>query len=48
MTARATFRALMAVRKSHRRGSLDHEYLTRSARKMVWLMRGVPTEEWAE
>lgn len=46
MTTRATFLAIMAARRSHPRGSADHAYLTRSARKMVWLMREVPTEQW--
>ena len=48
MTTRATFIAIMAVRKSHRRGSADHEYLTRAARKLVWIIRDIPTTEWTE
>ena len=48
MSTRATFIAIMAVRKSHRRGSADHEYLTRAARKLVWIIRDIPTTEWTE
>ena len=48
MGTRATFIAIMAARKSHQRGTVDHEYLTRSARKLVWLMRGRPVSEWTQ
>lgn len=48
MTTRDFFLALMAERRRWPRGTADHEYRTRAARKLVWLMRGVPTEEWAE
>lgn len=46
MTSRQLFMETMAERRRFKRGSLDHEYLTRAARKYVWLMRGVPTNEW--
>ena len=48
MTTRAIFLALMAERRNWPRGSIDHEYRTRAARKLVWIMRGVPTTEWTE
>lgn len=41
------FRKTMAERRQHPRGSLDHQYLTRTARKMVWLMWGIPANEWS-
>ena len=46
MTTRATFLAIMAVRRGFPPGSADHGYLSRSARKMVWLMRGIPVDQW--
>lgn len=48
MTTRTIFRALMAERRSYLRGTPDHEYRTRAARKIVWIMRGVPATEWRE
>ena len=48
MTTRAAFLALMAERRNWPRGSADHDYRTRAARKLVWIMRGVPTTEWTE
>jgi hypothetical protein len=38
----------MAERRAFRPGSADHDYRTRAARKLVWLMRGVPTSEWSQ
>lgn len=46
MNTRTIFRALMAERRTHPRGTPDHEYRTRAARKLLWAMRGVPTTEW--
>lgn len=48
MTAAAVFRALMAERRQFQRGTPDHNYRTRAARTLVWLMRGVPASEWTE
>ena len=42
------FRKLMCDRRAHPRGSPDHEYRTRAARKLVWLMRGKPVSEWVK
>ena len=42
------FHRLMRERRSFAAGSPDHDYRTRAARKMVWLMRGVPAGEWAK
>ena len=47
-SAAATFRGTMTERRKHRRNSLDWHYLTRAARKCVWIMLGVPTSEWTE
>lgn len=46
MTTRQHFRSLMAERRMFPRGSADHAYRTRAGRKLVWLMRGVPTDRW--
>ena len=46
MTARDYFLAMMTARRRVERGSLDYEWMTRAARKYLWLMRGVPTMEW--
>ena len=48
METREYFRSIMAERRQHRAGTLDHEYRTRAARKLAWLMRGVPVAEWVE
>jgi len=48
MTTADFFRATMAERRKHARGTSDHDYLTRTARKYVWIMRGIPTKEWTE
>ena len=48
MTTRATFRALMAERREWPRGTDDLEYRTRAARKLVWILRGVPSSEWPQ
>jgi len=48
MTTRAIFLALMAERRNWPRGYMDHEYRTRAARKLVWIIRGVPASEWTE
>ena len=48
MTTKATFLAIMAVRRGYKPGSADHDYLSRSARKMVWLMRKVPVDKWLQ
>lgn len=42
------FRRLMRERRGHVIGSAEHEWRTRAARKYVWLMRGVPTNQWSE
>ena len=45
---RDAFRRAMAERRAYRRGTMDHDHLSRSARKFVWLMRGKPSNEWSE
>lgn len=47
MTTRARFLATMAERRRFKRGTLDHDYLTRTARQLAWLARGVPVNEWS-
>ena len=48
MTTREHFRALMAERRNWPRGSADHEYRSRAARKLLNLIRGVPVDQWRE
>ncbi len=45
MTTRQVFRAIMAQRREAE-SRATREYLTRAARKMVWIMRGVPVDQW--
>ena len=40
------FRQVMHERRSFAAGTPDHDYRTRTARQLVWLMRGVPVGEW--
>jgi hypothetical protein len=40
--ARTEFRRVMHERRAHAPGSLDHAYRTVTARRLVWLMRGIP------
>ena len=42
------FYKIMAERRAYAAGSPDHEYRTRAARKLVWLMRGKPVSEWTQ
>ena len=42
------FRRLMAERRTIAIGSPDHEYRTRAARCLVWVLRGVPVTEWVQ
>jgi hypothetical protein len=48
MTTQNVFREIMRDRRIWRRGSAEYEYLTRAARKLVWIMRGIPVMEWKE
>ena len=48
MTIKTEFHNLMRERRSFATGSPDHDYRTRAARKLVWLMRGVPAGEWLQ
>lgn len=46
--ARSEFMRMMAERRAYAPGSPDHNWRSRAARKLVWLMRGVPVLEWVE
>lgn len=48
MPARDLFRLTMRRRRTYPRASHEWQYLTRAARKYVWIMRKVPTTEWTE
>ena len=41
-------RKLLAERRAFPPGSPDHDYRTRAARKLVWIMRGVQVTEWQQ
>ena len=43
-----TFRRMIHERKAFPSGSPEWEWRSRAARKLVWLMRGVPVNEWSE
>ena len=51
MTTAQHFRAAMAKRRQYRCNpafAAEWRYLTRAARKLAWLVRGVPVSEWTE
>jgi hypothetical protein len=48
MTTRDHFRALMADRRAWPKGSADHEYRSRAARRLVWIIRKVPAACWPQ
>ena len=45
-TAKQLFKDTMAERRSVARGSAEWRYLTKTARKLAWLVFGKPTKEW--
>lgn len=47
-SAQIEFRKVMAARRSVPHGSVEYSYLSRAARKMVWIGRGIPVNEWRE
>ena len=46
MTALDRARALIRERRAFPRNSLDWNYRTRAARKLIWMARGYPTKDW--
>ncbi|MEB3214581.1 MAG: hypothetical protein VKL39_24745 [Leptolyngbyaceae bacterium] len=46
MTTRENFRRFMADRRAYPPGHSEHEILTRTCRKLVWIIRGVPAMNW--
>jgi hypothetical protein len=40
------FRQLMCERRAFSKGSPDHAYRTRAARKFVWISRGIAVDVW--
>lgn len=48
MSARDCFLQMMAERRRYMRGTPEHNWRTRAARKYAWLMMGVPVREWTE
>lgn len=46
MTARESALALLRERKQFRKGSLDWEYRTRSARTLIRLAMKIPAIDW--
>lgn len=45
-TARAEFHRVMAERRAFAPGSVDHTYRSRAARRLVWIIKGISTEQW--
>lgn len=51
MTTRQHFRAVMAQRRPYRndpRWRIEWQYLSRAARKLVWIMNGIGSQRWPE
>ena len=48
MTTREVFHDVMRQRRQWPKGSTEWGYLTRAARKLAWMVWGVPTTEWAD
>lgn len=48
MTTRDHFHAIMRERRAWPVGSADWDYRTRAARKLYWMIRGVPVIEWED
>ena len=48
MTTKQHFASIMAQRREHVRGTIEHAYLTRAARNLVWIIGGVPASEWGK
>lgn len=46
MTTREHFYALMRERRLWPPGSSDWEYRSRAARKLVWIIKGIPADAW--
>lgn len=46
MTTRDYFRQMLRERRQYARGSLDWEAKTRAARKYLFIIRKVPTNQW--
>ena len=44
--AKAEFRKVMAERRTKAKNTAEHRYRTIAARKLLWLLRGVPTNTW--
>lgn len=45
---RLHLRKCLIERRQHPRGSYEWQYLTRAARKIAWILRGIPTTEWKD
>lgn len=42
------FLRIMAERRAFPRNTPDHDYRTRAARRLVWLMKGVAAAVWPQ
>lgn len=45
---RRRFRDLMRERRQYERGTAEHEYCSRAAIKLWWLIIGKPVTEWGQ
>ena len=48
ITARSEFHRLIAERRQYPRGSADWQWRTQAARKLLWIMQGVPPKDWRD
>ena len=48
MNAKSYFRNVMSERRAFARGTPDHAYRTRAARRLLSIVRGVPSVEWEQ
>ena len=48
MTTKDEFHRIMRDRRAWPKGSADHEYRSRAARKLLNLIRGIPVDQWRE
>lgn len=45
---RIAFRSIMAERRAYRHGDPERSWRTNAARKFIWLLRGIPPNQWSE
>ena len=48
MTRKERFLEQMQERRKHGKDTLEYEWRTKAARKLYWMLRGVPVSEWTD